>query len=165
MDDRQPITLNAIGVIHSPYKRASETPIQPTYAHGIRGTAEVFPEYAEGLRDLDGFSHIYLLYHFHQAGPARLVVKPFLDDVPRGVFATRAAVRPNPIGFSLVRLLEIEDTVLHIQDVDALDGTPLLDIKPFITRFDLRQDVRCGWQEDVDEESARERGRRSGLGE
>ena len=155
-----PITYSPIGVIHSPHTRAVETPIQPVYARGIAGTAEIFPQYVEGLRDLDGFSHVYLLVHFHQAGEARLLVTPFLDDTPRGVFATRAPRRPNPIGLSVVRLVRIEGCVLHLEDVDLLDGTPLLDVKPYVPRFDLREGIRTGWQENVDEATARVRGRR-----
>jgi len=158
----QAIMLHSIGVISSPYKRAEETPIQPVYALGVKGTAELFPEYADGLRDLEGFSHIYLIYYFHKAKSAQLIVKPFLEDVPRGVFATRAPRRPNPIGFSLVRLVKIEGNVLYLEDVDVLDGTPLWDIKPYIPRFDHRENVRCGWQEDVDEVTACARGRRQG---
>jgi len=156
----QTITLRPIGVIHSPHRRTEETPIQPVYARGIKGTAEIFDEYVGGLRDLGGFSHIYLIYHFHKAKPSRLIVKPFLEDTPHGVFATRAPCRPNPIGFSVVRLVKVEGNVLHLEDVDVLDGTPLLDIKPYIPRFDHREDVRCGWQEGVDEKTAQTRGSR-----
>jgi tRNA-Thr(GGU) m(6)t(6)A37 methyltransferase TsaA len=159
-DSQEPITYQPIGVIHSPHQAVRETPIQPIFAQGIAGTAEVFAEYAEGLRDLEGFSHIYLIYHFHRAPPARLTVKPFLDDTPRGVFATRAPSRPNPIGFSLVRLVRREGHILHLEDVDVLDGTPLLDIKPYVARFDHRENARSGWQEDVGEETAQVRGLR-----
>jgi tRNA (adenine37-N6)-methyltransferase len=155
-----PVTLPPIGVIHSPHTREKETPIQPVYAEGIKGTVEVFPKYAEGLRDIEGFSHIYLLYHFHKAEPIRLIVKPYLEDVFHGVFATRTPHRPNPIGFSVVRLIKREGNILHVQDVDILDGTPLLDIKPYISRFDLRENVRNGWQEHIDEKLARLRGSR-----
>jgi tRNA-Thr(GGU) m(6)t(6)A37 methyltransferase TsaA len=157
---RELITYEPIGVIHSPHHQAGKTPIQPIFAQGIAGTAEVFPQYAEGLSDLDGFSHIYLIYHFHQAAPAKLTVRPFVDDTPRGVFATRAPSRPNPIGFSLVRLVRREGRILHLEDVDVLNGTPLLDIKPYVARFDRRDGTRSGWQEDVDDETARIRGRR-----
>lgn len=159
------VTLHPIGVIRSPHRRAGETPIQPVYARGVRGRVEILPQYAEGLRDLDGFSHVYLLYRFHEASATRLTVKPFLDTQARGVFATRAPCRPNPIGLSLVRLVGCEANVLHIEDVDVLDGTPLLDIKPYVTRFDYRADARCGWQETVDEQTARVRGRRGYQGE
>ncbi len=155
-----PVTLSPIGVIHSPHTNEKKTPIQPVYAEGIKGTAEVFPEYAEGLRDIEGFSHIYLIYHFHRAQPIRLIVKPFLEDAFHGAFATRTPYRPNPIGFSVVRLIAREDHILHIEDVDVLDGTPLLDIKPYISRFDHRENVRNGWQEHIDEDLARLRGSR-----
>jgi tRNA-Thr(GGU) m(6)t(6)A37 methyltransferase TsaA len=155
-----PVTLSPIGVIHSPHTRGKRTPIQPVYAEGIKGTVKVFPEYAEGLRDIEGFSHIYLIYHFHRAEPIRLIVKPYLEDVFHGVFATRTPHRPNPIGFSVVRLTKREDNILYVEDVDILDGTPLLDIKPYISRFDHRENVRNGWQEHIDEDLARLRGSR-----
>jgi len=159
-DALQPVTLRPIGVIRSPHKLAEATPIQPIYARGVTGRAEILPEYAEGLRDLDGFSHICLIYWFHKASATRLTVKPFLEDATRGVFATRAPCRPNPIGFSVVRLVGQKENVLHIEDVDVLDRTPLLDIKPHVTRFDYREGARCGWQDDVDEPTAQLRGRR-----
>ena len=149
------VTLYSIGIIHSPYKIPKETPIQPVYAKGIKGVVEIFPEYSEGLRDLDGFSYIYLLYYFHKTRFEKLSVMPFLDDAFRGVFATRAPSRPNHIGFSLVKLIKIEENALHIEDVDILDGTPLLDIKPYISRFDYRDNVRCGWQDNIEEKRAR----------
>lgn len=113
------------------------------------------------MQDLAGFSHIWLLYWFHQAGPARLIVQPFLQDVEHGVFATRAPTRPNPIGLSLVHLVRREGCVLYLEDVDILDGTPLLDIKPYVPRFDYRADARTGWLAVVDEQEARQRGQRS----
>jgi tRNA-Thr(GGU) m(6)t(6)A37 methyltransferase TsaA len=152
--------LRAIGVVRTPHTDAARTPIQPVYAEGIRGTAEIRPELAEGLRDLDGFSHLHLIYFLHRAGDTRLVVTPFLDDAERGVFATRAPWRPNKIGLSLVRLVRREGTVLHLEDVDILDETPLLDIKPFVPTLDSRADARCGWFEHVDQEEAARRGRR-----
>ena len=163
-DSLRPITFRPIGVIRTPHTKAEETPIQPVYAQGIAGRAEVLPEHADGLRDLEGFSHVYLIYHFHQVGSVRLQVKPYLEDQAHGVFATRAPCRPNPVGFSLVRLVRREGNVLHLEDVDVLDGTPLLDIKPYVTRFDCRADVRCGWQDRVDETAARLRGRRGYRG-
>jgi tRNA-Thr(GGU) m(6)t(6)A37 methyltransferase TsaA len=155
-----PVTLSPIGVIHSPHTREKRTPIQPVYAEGIKGTVEVFSEYAEGLRDIEGFSHIYLIYYFHRAKPIRLIVKPYLEDAFHGVFATRTPHRPNPIGLSVVRLVERKGNILHIEDVDILDGTPLLDVKPYISRFDHRENVHNGWQEHIDEELARLRGSR-----
>ena len=158
------ITYKPIGVIRSEHVVADQTPIQPAYASGCKGRVEVLPELAEGLRDLEGFSHIYLVYHFHQSGPPRLVVKPFLQDIERGVFATRAACRPNPIGLSIVELVRREGSVLHINNVDILDGTPLLDIKPYTAKFDCIGTTRNGWQDEVDEETARRRGRRRYAG-
>lgn len=147
-------------MIRSPHTRAEDTPIQPTFAQGIPGRVEILPEYESGLRDIDGFSHVYLLYVFDRAAPAKLEVTPYLDDQSRGVFATRAPCRPNPLGLSLVRLVRRDGRVLHIEDVDILDGTPLLDIKPYVSRFDVREGARCGWQEAIDEETTRVRGRR-----
>lgn len=158
--DLPPVTYTPIGVIHSVHLVAEETPIQPVYARGLLGQAEIRPEYAEGLKDLDGFSHLILLYHFHQAGSVQLTVQPFTDDKPRGLFSTRHPRRPNPIGLSVVRLLRIEGTTLELEDVDILDGTPLLDIKPFVPRFDMTTDPRGGWTETVDEETAARRGLR-----
>jgi len=152
--------VKPIGYIRSDHKDVSATPIQPVYAQGCCGKAEILPEYEEGLRDLEGFSHIYIIYYFHKAGPVSLTVTPFLDDVPRGVFSARSPRRPNPIGFSLVRLVKREGYVLFLDDVDMLDGTPILDIKPFIPRFDYRENARAGWQEQVDEDVAQLRGRR-----
>lgn len=116
------------------------------------------------MRDLEGFSHVYLIYHFHRSGPARLVVKPFLQDVERGVFATRAPCRPNAVGLSIVELVRREGNVLHLDGVDILDGTPLLDVKPYTARFDRIESTRNGWQDEVDEETARERGKRGYTG-
>jgi len=154
------ISYQPIGIIHSEHVIASKTPIQPTYAMGCKGHAEIFPEFAAGLRDIEGFSHIYLIYHFHQAEPAKLTVKPFLQDAEHGIFATRAPCRPNAIGLSVVRLISRQNNILYLEDVDILDGTPLLDIKPYLARFDIFQPTRNGWQDEVDEETAQRRGRR-----
>lgn len=154
------IWYRPIGVIHSEHTTAEKTPIQPVYAQGCRGRADVFPEFAGGLRDLDGFSHIYLIYHFHRAPEAKLIVKPFLQDVERGVFSTRAPCRPNAIGLSVVELLAVENGGLLLDGVDILDGTPLLDIKPYTEKFDLRAVKKCGWQDEVDEPTAQKRGKR-----
>jgi tRNA-Thr(GGU) m(6)t(6)A37 methyltransferase TsaA len=137
--------IKPIGIIHSPFQEVAGTPIQPAAARGIEGSVEVFPEFVGGLQDLEGFERIWLLYWFHRAGPARLVVTPFLDETPRGVFATRAPTRPNPIGLSAVELLRVEGSTLYIRDVDMLDGTPLLDIKPYAPRFDHFAVTRMGW--------------------
>jgi len=142
------IIYRPIGVIHSPFKEPKGTPIQPEGAKGIAGKVEVFPEYAEGLKDVKGFSHIILIYHFHLSKGASLTAKPFMDGEPRGVFAMRGPSRPNPIGISVVRLVRIENSILHIQDVDIVDGTPLLDIKPYVPRFDVREVDNIGWLEE-----------------
>lgn len=142
------ITFHPIGIISTPFQEPKGTPIQPRAAAGAVGTVKVFPEYCQGLEDLDGFSHIFLLYHFHHCQGFSLLVKPFLDEVQRGVFATRAPARPNPIGLSLVRLDRIEHDTLHVREVDMLDGTPLLDIKPFVPQFDTRDQARIGWLND-----------------
>ena len=141
------IEFKPIGVIHTPFESLQGIPIQPAGALSVPGTVDVFPEYAEGLRDVDGFSHVILLYHFHQAADARLVVTPFLDSCSRGVFATRAPPRPNPIGLSVVKLLRIEGSTLHVENIDILDGTPLLDIKPYVPEFDHHQADHVGWLE------------------
>jgi tRNA (adenine37-N6)-methyltransferase len=154
------VAFRPIGVVHSEHVVDNQTPAQPVYAKGCTGRAEVFPEFAEGLRDIEGFSHIYLLYHFHRADEARLVVKPFLQDAEHGVFATRVPCRPNAIGLSVVELTRREDNVLYLEGVDILDGTPLLDIKPYTAKFDRFDTKRNGWQDSVDEETAQRRGRR-----
>jgi tRNA-Thr(GGU) m(6)t(6)A37 methyltransferase TsaA len=141
------IQLTPIGVIHTPFQTLEEMPIQPTSEASQPGVVEVFPEYVEGLQDLDGFSHIYLIYHLHRVQGVKLQVIPFLDTQPRGLFATRAPCRPNPIGLSLVRLERIEANRLYISRLDVLDQTPLLDIKPYIPAFEPSQDVRVGWVE------------------
>ena len=137
--------ISPIGTIHSPFTRLAGMPIQPVGASGVKGTVEIFEDYAGGLQDLDGFSHIILLFLFHKSRGFQLRVLPFMDTSPRGVFATRAPRRPNPIGLSVVRLEKILGRVLHIDGVDILDGTPLLDIKPYVPDFDPRGEVRTGW--------------------
>jgi tRNA-Thr(GGU) m(6)t(6)A37 methyltransferase TsaA len=143
----EPIQYHPIGIIHSPHKTPEGTPIQPTGARDVEGSIEVFPEYAAGLADLAGFSHIILLYHFHLSKKFSLKVKPFLDNQKRGLFATRAPSRPNPIGLSVVRLMGITEGNLRVQDVDVIDGTPLLDIKPYVPEFDVCKVDRFGWIE------------------
>ena len=142
------ITYSPIGTIHSPFREPKGMPIQPSGAKGVEGTAEVVDEYAPGLQDLEGFSHIILIYHMHLASGWSLKVKPFLDPEKHGVFATRAPARPNPIGLSIVRLVRIEGATLHIEGVDVVDGTPLLDVKPYVPAFDGPRVERIGWLED-----------------
>jgi tRNA-Thr(GGU) m(6)t(6)A37 methyltransferase TsaA len=139
------MSLTPIRIIRSPHQRAVGTPIQAALATGAQGTVEVSPEYAPGLRDLDGFERLWLLYWFDRAKPAQLAVKPYLDRVEHGLFATRAPSRPNPIGLSPVRLLRITGNILRVDGLDILDGTPLLDIKPYVPRFDAFQVQRIGW--------------------
>jgi len=136
--------MRPIGEIHSPFTDKKQTPIQPTRSQAV-GQVVVYPEFVEGLQDVEGFSHIILLYAFHQSEGYALRVKPFLDDQLRGLFATHHPCRPNPIGLSTVRLLARRDNVLEIEGVDVLDGTPLLDIKPYVPDFDVRIDTLTGW--------------------
>ena len=124
-------------------------PIQPSGAKGVQGRVEVFPEYLEGLKDIDGFSHIILIYHFHLAKKAALSVVPFMDKHAHGVFATRAPARPNPIGFSVVELEKVEGNLLMVKDIDIVDGTPLLDIKPCVPQFDFSKVTKTGWLENT----------------
>jgi tRNA (adenine37-N6)-methyltransferase len=138
--------MRPIGVIHSPFQEKEQTPIQPSRSQA-KGQVEVYPEFAAGLEDIEGFSHIILLYVFHQSSGFTLRVKPFLDDQQHGLFATRYPKRPNPIGISVVRLARREGNILEIEGVDVLDGTPLLDIKPYVSEFDLRNVTRSGWLE------------------
>jgi tRNA-Thr(GGU) m(6)t(6)A37 methyltransferase TsaA len=147
MPDISEIKYRPIGVVHSPFKEPKGTPIQPASAKGARGSIEIFPQYAEGLKDLEGFSHIILIVHFHLAKEASLMQKPYMDTQAHGVFAIRSPSRPNPIGVSVVRLIGIEGNTLHIQDVDIIDGTPLLDIKPYVPEFDAREGSKIGWLE------------------
>lgn len=141
------IKYKPIGIIHSPFKKPTGTPIQPAAGKSINGTVEVFPEYAEGLKDLEGFSHIILIYHLHLSKGWCLKVKPFMDNELRGVFATRAPSRPNPIGLSVVHLVRIEKNILYIQDLDIVDKTPLLDIKPYVPEFETKEVKKLGWLE------------------
>ena len=141
------IEFHPIGVIHTSFTKPEGMPIQPAGAVGICGTIEVFEEYRAGLKDIDGFSHIILLYYLHRSHGFNLHVVPFMDSVLRGLFATRSPRRPNPIGLSVVQLDKIENGILYIQNVDILDGTPLLDIKPYVPEFDSTTNIRTGWLE------------------
>jgi tRNA-Thr(GGU) m(6)t(6)A37 methyltransferase TsaA len=141
------VVFKPIGIIHSPFRKLEEMPIQPSSESSGQGTVEIFPEYVDGLQDLNGFSHVYLLYHFHEMRQSRMRVIPFLDTEPHGIFATRAPSRPNPIGLSLVKMVFIKDNLIYVEHIDVLDGTPLLDIKPYAPEFDQANDVRIGWLE------------------
>jgi tRNA (adenine37-N6)-methyltransferase len=162
------LTLEPVGIIRSEHRDHAQTPIQPVCAESSPGRVEVFPQFAEALDDIEGFSHLHLIYWLHRAGevasfvagPSPLKVIPYLDDVPRGVFATRTPVRPNPIGLSVVRLVQRCGSELIVEDLDVLDGTPLLDIKPYVEGFDLRIGTRAGWFEKVGGERFESRGKR-----
>lgn len=138
------IVMHPIGVIHSPYTVRSQIPIQSSRSQTI-GEVEIFPEFVEGLKDIDGFSHLMLLYVFHRSTGYELLVKPFLDNQLRGLFSTRHPCRPNPIGLSIVQLLSYQKDVLTVEGLDVLDNTPLLDIKPYVPNFDVRSEVHTGW--------------------
>jgi tRNA-Thr(GGU) m(6)t(6)A37 methyltransferase TsaA len=138
--------MHPIGVVHTPFTDKDQTPIQASRSQAT-GFVEIYPEFAEGLQDLEGFSYIILFYVFHESTGYSLHVKPFLDDQERGLFATRYPARPNPIGFSVVRLISQIGSVLEVEGVDMLDGTPLLDIKPYVPDFDIRTEARSGWYE------------------
>lgn len=143
------ITYTPIGIIHSPFTQQEGTPIQGRYeSDDKRAEIEVFQEYADGLKDIEGFSHLYILCHFHLSKPYNLHQKPYLDDTPHGIFAIRTPNRPNPIGLSVVRLIERKANRLVIAEFDILDNTPLLDIKPFIPDFEPTMNVRLGWLAD-----------------
>lgn len=141
------IKFQSIGTIHSPFLDLTDMPIQPNSESSAPGTVEIYPQFSNGLKDLEGFSHIILLYYLHKANRVQLTVVPFLDSEPRGIFATRAPLRPNPIGLSIVPLQKIEANILFVEQLDVLDGTPVLDIKPYVPEFDERVDVRIGWLE------------------
>jgi tRNA-Thr(GGU) m(6)t(6)A37 methyltransferase TsaA len=137
--------VKAIGIIHSDHATKKEAPIQGSFSRDSVGTVEVFSEFAEGLKDIELFSNIILIYHFDRAGEVQLIRRPFLDDTPHGIFATRHPCRPNGIGLSIVTLLQREGNMLTVSGIDVLDGTPLLDIKPYVVRFDCYPDASEGW--------------------
>ena len=139
------IIYTPIGTIHSPFECVDGTPIQSTGAKGVKGTITIQERFAQGLKDLSDFSHIIILYHFHLSSGCAMLVKPFLDDHERGVFSTRAPRRPNPIGISVVRLTNVDGNTLFIEDVDVINNTPLLDIKPYVPDFDCKDVEKIGW--------------------
>jgi tRNA-Thr(GGU) m(6)t(6)A37 methyltransferase TsaA len=153
------VTYRLIGTIHSPFKDLKDMPIQPSGQASAPGVAEVMPEFAEGLKDLEGFSHVILLYHLHEVRRVDLTVTPFLGSERRGIFATRAPTRPNPIGLSIVALVRIEGNRLYLGNVDILDGTPLLDIKPYVPEFDAHPSSRAGWLDERRQDRRRADGR------
>ena len=143
------IKFKPIGIIYSPFNEPHGVPIQPSGAKGIEGSIEVFTEFVEGLTDIEGFSHIILIYYFHLSKKPSLLVTPFMDLHQHGVFATRASARPNPIGFSVVKLEKVEGNLLLVKDIDVIDGTPLLDIKPCVPEFDFSKVTKTGWLENT----------------
>lgn len=141
------IEFTPIGIIHTPFETRENMPIQPASCKDAEGWIEIFNEYAEGLSDLDGFSHIYLLFHLHKSTSFKLKVIPFLDTVERGVFSTRSPARPNPLGLSVVEILSIKNNIIRIKGIDMLNGTPLIDIKPYVPDFEEYKNIRKGWFE------------------
>ena len=149
------VSMTVIGIIHTPHKTIEQMPIQPLGAESIQGVVEVLPDYVDGLRDLDGFSDIMLIYHLHKVKGYKLIVRPFMDDRDHGLFSTRAPRRPSPIGISTVRLLKVEGNKIYFEGADMLDGTPLLDIKPFMRQFDNRPNAVSGWLDDKDPDTVK----------
>jgi tRNA-Thr(GGU) m(6)t(6)A37 methyltransferase TsaA len=139
------IYIEPIGIIYSPFKKPKGTPIQSSAAIDTEGKILIYDKYSSGLKDLEGFSHILLIYHFHLIKKTSLIVKPFMDKELHGVFSTRAPVRPNHLGLSIVRLEGIDKQTLYIRDVDIVDKTPLIDIKPYCPEFDTRKVQKTGW--------------------
>jgi tRNA (adenine37-N6)-methyltransferase len=139
------IQFRPIGVIRTPFPDVEGMPIQPCSSTQATGRVDLIPCLGDGLADIDQFSHLTLIWYMHRAGEESLKVVPFLDDRPHGIFATRAPARPNPIGISVVRLLGVEGPRLHVEDLDMVDGTPLLDIKPYVPAIDDRSPARVGW--------------------
>lgn len=139
------IIIKPIGIIHTPYKEPKGIPIQGRFKRGVTGTARIFPQYKAGLKDIEGFSHIILIYHFNRSKEERLTSRPFLEDTEHGIFAIRSPHRPNHIGFSIVKLKSVKGNTITFSEVDILDGTPLLDIKPYVKYFDNRGRVKNGW--------------------
>jgi tRNA-Thr(GGU) m(6)t(6)A37 methyltransferase TsaA len=138
-------SFQSIGVVHSEFDTPQGTPIQAAANDSASGTIEIFPDFHQGLQDLEGFEYIYVLYVFDRAAESTLLVQPFLDKNSHGVFATRAPRRPNAIGISVLKLHRIENGMIYVDDLDMLNGTPVLDIKPFVPQFDNRSTDRIGW--------------------
>jgi tRNA-Thr(GGU) m(6)t(6)A37 methyltransferase TsaA len=147
--------VKPIGIIHSPFTATAGTPRQPVFAKGSEGTVEVYPEFQERLADLDGFERIWLLFWLDRAAPYKLKVKPYMDNTIRGLFATRAPSRPNPIGMSCVKLLGVEKNMLKVAELDILDGTPLLDIKPYVGKVDCFDINRSGWLDTIEHKNTK----------
>lgn len=153
--ENEKLVLEPIGVIHSPFKQSQGTPVQPVFAKDTEGVVKVYEPYIEGLQDLEGFERIWLIFWLHKSDPFKLRVTPYMDTVQRGLFATRAPSRPNPIGMSSVKLLGVNGCRLHVAEIDILDGTPLLDIKPYIGKVDCFQVERSGWLDTVGKQNTK----------
>ena len=158
------IIYSPIGIIHTPFKYLKGIPNQPAKGKDVRGVIEILPEYVEGLKKLDGFSHIILVYHFHLSKGYSLKLKPYMHDSLRGLFATRSPKRPNPIGISIVRLVKIDGATIHVKDLDIMDGTPLLDIKPYVPEDSLKPE-RIGWLSERTKESRKGKDSKWGTGD
>ena len=137
--------MHPIGFIHTPYKVPKDIPIQGKFKDNVEAFIELNDEYVEGLKDLDEFSHVILLYYLHKSDKVTISGKPFLEDTPHGIFAIRSPHRPNHIGMSIIKIQKIDGNKLYFTEVDMIDGTPLLDIKPYVKYFDCRDDVKSGW--------------------
>ncbi len=142
---RKEIKLKPIGIIHTPYKEPKGIPIQGKFEKSVTGTIEIFPEYQKGLKDIEGFSHLILIYYFNRSKEEKLIGKPFLEDQEHGIFAIRSPHRPNHLGFSIIKVEKVKDNTVIFSEVDMLDKTPLLDIKPYVSHFDSRKNVKNGW--------------------
>jgi tRNA-Thr(GGU) m(6)t(6)A37 methyltransferase TsaA len=142
---KKSITIKPIGIINTPYNKPKGIPIQGKFEKGVTGTIRLFPKYQAGLKDIEGFSHVILIYHFNRSKEERLVSKPFLENIEHGIFAIRSPHRPNHIGFSIVKIKSVKRSTIVFSEVDMLDGTPLLDIKPYVKHFDSRDKVKSGW--------------------
>lgn len=154
------ISFSIIGIIHSEHQEEEKTPIQPIYAADCEGCLEVFPEFGAGLASLEGFSHVYLLYYLHKVREVRLQTEPFLQSKRHGIFATRSPWRPNPIGLSIVELLAVEGNILRLRGLDILNGTPVIDIKPYNAKFDCYENTKNGWYDEVSTVEETKRARR-----
>jgi len=142
---RKEIKLKPIGIIHTPYKEPQGIPIQGKFEKSVRGTIEIFPEYQKGLKDIEGFSHLILIYYFNRSKEEKLIGKSFLEDQEHGIFAIRSPHRPNHLGFSIIKVEKVKDNTVTFSEVDMLDKTPLFDIKPYVSYFDSRKSVKNGW--------------------
>jgi len=142
---RKEIKLRPIGIIHTPYKEPKGIPIQGKFRKGVTGTIEIFPQYQRGLKDIEGFSHLILIYYFNRSKEEKLLGRPFLEDDEHGIFAIRSPHRPNHLGFSIVKIEKVKGNIVIFSEVDILDKTPLLDIKPHVSHFDSRKNVKNGW--------------------